>query len=89
MIEIISRSICNFTLYSASPKKDTDFWQQWHGFEVEYGNEDTFREMLRLRRSVAAQFASETYMQVGFVLMFRFVLFHVCKCVSHLLHLHD
>ena len=38
----------------ADPKRDPGFWSEWNGFEVAHGNEDTFREMLRIRRSVAA-----------------------------------
>lgn len=34
------------------------FWQTWHDFEVQHGNEDTFKEMLRIKRSVQAQYAS-------------------------------
>ena len=38
------------------PRTDNEFWQQFNDFEVHHGNEDTFREMLRLKRSVQAQF---------------------------------
>jgi hypothetical protein len=31
--------------------------QEWHAFEVAHGNEDTFKEMLRVKRSVVNQFA--------------------------------
>ena len=30
------------------------FWKTWQEFEVEHGNEDTVREMLRIKRSVQA-----------------------------------
>jgi len=39
------------------------FWKAWQDFEVRHGNEDTFREMLRIKRSVQAQFST----QVNFV----------------------
>ena len=39
------------------------FWKAWQEFEVRHGNEDTFREMLRIKRSVQAQFST----QVNFV----------------------
>ena len=32
------------------------FWKTWHQFEVMHGNADTFREMLRVKRSVAATY---------------------------------
>merc|ERR1712086_427402 len=32
------------------------YWQTWNDFEVRHGNEDTFRDMLRIKRSVAASY---------------------------------
>ena len=32
-------------------------FQEWHAFEVAHGNEDTFKEMQRVKRSVVNQFA--------------------------------
>lgn len=43
------------------PRKEEEFWKVWRGFEVQHGNEDTFRDMLRIKRSVQA-----TYAQVHF-----------------------
>ncbi|KAI6116899.1 hypothetical protein EDD16DRAFT_1590957 [Pisolithus croceorrhizus] len=37
----------------------TKFWTEWNSFEIETGSEDTFREMLRIKRSVQAQFNTE------------------------------
>lgn len=37
------------------------YWKAWHDFEVRHGNEDTFREMLRIKRSVQAQFNTQVY----------------------------
>lgn len=42
------------------PRTDKAFWTQWNAFEIEHGSEDTFREMLRIRRSVQAQFNTDT-----------------------------
>lgn len=36
----------------ANPQQDGEFWEEWNRFEVRHGNEDTFREMLRIKRSV-------------------------------------
>ncbi|KAL3815064.1 hypothetical protein ACJIZ3_016332 [Penstemon smallii] len=47
----------------ADPRSDPDFWNKWHEFEVQHGNEDTFREMLRVKRSVSA-----SYSQTHFIL---------------------
>lgn len=42
----------------ADPSKHKAYWDEWNDFEVRHGNEDTFREMLRIKRSVAASFSS-------------------------------
>ncbi|KAJ2031463.1 pre-mRNA-splicing factor syf1 [Coemansia sp. S610] len=34
-------------------------WPVWHEFEVQHGNEDTFKEMLRIKRSAATKFGSD------------------------------
>ncbi|KAK0855889.1 pre-mRNA-splicing factor syf1 [Friedmanniomyces endolithicus] len=39
------------------------FWKNWEGFEVACGNEETFKEMLRVKRSVLARFNTD----VGFI----------------------
>lgn len=39
------------------PRKEEEFWKVWRSFEVQHGNEDTFRDMLRIKRSVQAMFA--------------------------------
>ena len=41
----------------ADPRRDPGYWQTWHEFEVAHGNEDTFREMLRVKRSVQTAFS--------------------------------
>ncbi|CAK9293608.1 unnamed protein product [Gordionus sp. m RMFG-2023] len=38
----------------ADPRTNPEYWQIWKEFEVKHGNEDTVREMLRIRRSVQA-----------------------------------
>lgn len=45
----------------ADPQKFKFFWSKWNDFEVRYGNEETFREMLRIRRSVAASFSQQHF----------------------------
>ena len=35
------------------------FWQAWKDFEVAHGNEETVREMLRIKRSVQATFNTQ------------------------------
>eukprot|EP00775_Hariotina_reticulata_P012401 gene12401-12536_t len=41
----------------ADPRAAKSYWEAWNEFEVRHGNEDTFREMLRIKRSVAASYA--------------------------------
>ena len=38
------------------PRMSPAYWAEWEAFEVKHGNEDTFKEMLRIKRSVQAQF---------------------------------
>ncbi|XP_058768920.1 uncharacterized protein LOC131642717 [Vicia villosa] len=58
-----ARGIYVFASKFADPRTDPDFWNKWHEFEVQHGNEDTFREMLRIKRSVSA-----SYSQTHFIL---------------------
>ncbi|XP_048776809.1 pre-mRNA-splicing factor SYF1-like isoform X2 [Ostrea edulis] len=38
----------------SDPRVAPNFWQVWKEFEIKHGNEDTVREMLRIKRSVQA-----------------------------------
>ena len=40
----------------ADPRTSAEYWSTWQEFEVQHGNEDTYREMLRIKRSVAASY---------------------------------
>lgn len=40
-------------------KVTADFWETWTNFEVAHGNEDTLREMLRIKRSVQAMYNTQ------------------------------
>ncbi|ONM25628.1 Tetratricopeptide repeat (TPR)-like superfamily protein [Zea mays] len=48
-----SRAIYVHASNYADPN-NPDFWKKWNDFEIQHGNEDTFREMLRIKRTVAA-----------------------------------
>lgn len=52
-----ARAIYIHASHLADPRQDKSFWNEWNTFEVMCGNEDTFREMLRIKRSIAASFA--------------------------------
>ncbi|KAL3672121.1 hypothetical protein V7S43_002784 [Phytophthora oleae] len=40
---------------------EKSFWTVWHEFEVSHGSEHTFLEMLRIKRSVVAQYSQVNY----------------------------
>ncbi|XP_017767919.1 PREDICTED: pre-mRNA-splicing factor SYF1 [Nicrophorus vespilloides] len=44
------------------PRVTAEFWQVWKEFEVRHGNEDTMREMLRIKRSVQAMYNTQVNM---------------------------
>eukprot|EP00117_Sycon_ciliatum_P020916 scpid36740/ scgid18492/ Pre-mRNA-splicing factor SYF1; Protein HCNP; XPA-binding protein 2 len=47
----------------ADPRLSADYWKHWQEFEVAHGNEDSYRELLRIKRSVQAQYnTSVNYM---------------------------
>lgn len=58
-----ARGVFIYASQFADPRSDSDIWNKWHEFEVNHGNEDTFREMLRMKRSVSA-----SYSQTHFIL---------------------
>ncbi|OMO65855.1 RNA-processing protein, HAT helix [Corchorus olitorius] len=49
-----ARGIYVFASQFADPECDADFWDKWTDLEVQNGNEDTFREMSRIKWSVSA-----------------------------------
>ncbi|KAG6817083.1 hypothetical protein H0H87_012851 [Tephrocybe sp. NHM501043] len=54
-----ARAIIAHASQFCDPRVNPDFWAQWHSFELDTGSEDTFKEMLRIKRSVQAQFNTE------------------------------
>lgn len=51
-----ARSIYGHASQFCDPRTTPNFWSKWESFEVQHGNEDTFKEMLRIKRSVQAQY---------------------------------
>ncbi|GFH48712.1 hypothetical protein CTEN210_05188 [Chaetoceros tenuissimus] len=45
----------------ADPRTNPEYWGEWHEFEVSHGNEETFREMLRIKRGVQTAFSTVNY----------------------------
>ncbi|KAK3318580.1 hypothetical protein B0H66DRAFT_557741 [Apodospora peruviana] len=54
-----SRAIYGHASQFCDPRTNPGFWQKWESFEVQHGNEDTFKEMLRIKRSVQAQYNTD------------------------------
>ena len=55
-----ARAIYAHASQFCDPRVNPKFWAEWNSFEIETGSEDTFREMLRIKRSVQAQFNTAT-----------------------------
>ncbi|KAK4953475.1 pre-mRNA-splicing factor syf1 [Elasticomyces elasticus] len=56
-----ARAIYGHASQFADPRVDAAFWTKWEQFEVQHGNEDTFKEMLRIKRSVQAMFNTDVH----------------------------
>ena len=54
-----ARAIYAHASQFCNPKTQQEFWQIWNAFEIETGTEDTFRDMLRIKRSVQAQYNTD------------------------------
>jgi len=56
-----ARTALTYGAQLADPRRFPEYWSKWHDFEVQNGNEETFREMLRIKRSVQAAFSTVNY----------------------------
>ena len=54
-----ARAIYGHASQFCDPRTSPSFWSKWEAFEVNHGNEDTFKEMLRIKRSVQAQYNTD------------------------------
>ncbi|MEE6506069.1 hypothetical protein FKM82_007486 [Ascaphus truei] len=54
-----ARAVYSFCSQMCDPRLTAGFWQTWRDFEVRHGNEDTLREMLRVKRSVQAKYNTQ------------------------------
>lgn len=54
-----ARAIYGHASQFCDPRTSPAFWGKWEQFEVQHGNEDTFKEMLRIKRSVQAQYNTD------------------------------
>ncbi|KAL2172017.1 hypothetical protein VTG60DRAFT_754 [Thermothelomyces hinnuleus] len=56
-----ARAIYGHCSQFCDPRTDPEFWAKWEQFEVQHGNEDTFKEMLRIKRSVQAKYNTDVH----------------------------
>ncbi|XP_055353632.1 pre-mRNA-splicing factor syf1 homolog [Paramacrobiotus metropolitanus] len=54
-----ARAIYAHCAQICDPRVAAHFWEVWKDFEVRHGNEDTVREMLRIKRSVQATYNTQ------------------------------
>ncbi|GAB1597760.1 pre-mRNA-splicing factor SYF1-like [Argonauta hians] len=54
-----ARAIYGHCSQMCDPRITPDFWKTWKEFEIKHGNEDTVREMLRIKRSVQATYNTQ------------------------------
>lgn len=53
-----SRQIFNYLAPMVDPEIDHHlFWKTWEEFELAVGNEDTFKEMMRVRRTIESKYS--------------------------------
>lgn len=60
-----ARAIYAHCSQMCDPRITSDFWQTWKDFEIRHGNEDTMREMLRIKRSVQATYNTQVNMMAA------------------------
>lgn len=54
-----ARAIFAHCSQMCDPRTEANFWNCWKNFEIKHGNEDTIREMLRIKRSVMAAYNTQ------------------------------
>ncbi|XP_050403094.1 pre-mRNA-splicing factor SYF1 [Patella vulgata] len=54
-----ARAVYAHCSQTCDPRTTQAFWDTWKEFEIKHGNEDTVREMLRIKRSVQATYNTQ------------------------------
>ncbi|ELU10183.1 hypothetical protein CAPTEDRAFT_149139 [Capitella teleta] len=54
-----SRAVYAHCSQMCDPRSTAVFWNAWKEFEIQHGNEDTVREMLRIKRSIQATYNTQ------------------------------
>lgn len=60
-----ARAVYAYCSQMCDPRITADFWMTWKDFEIRHGNEDTMREMLRIKRSVQATYNTQVNMMAA------------------------
>ncbi|XP_055320314.1 pre-mRNA-splicing factor syf1 homolog [Sitodiplosis mosellana] len=60
-----ARAIYAHCSQMCDPRITAEFWQTWKEFEIRHGNEDTMREMLRIKRSIQATYNTQVNMMAA------------------------
>jgi len=77
-----ARTVFSHGSQMSDPRVTKSYWKAWQEFEVRHGNEDTFREMLRIKRSVQAQFNTHVRAQLKIVFL-NLRYFYKMECLWH------
>ncbi len=57
-----ARAVLRYASQMANPNSATEFWSYWKHFEEFYGNEDAYRELLKVERAVKSSFVQVIYL---------------------------
>ncbi|CAN6603114.1 pre-mRNA-splicing factor Syf1p [Trichomonascus vanleenenianus] len=60
-----ARALFKFASQFNDPSNSNDFWDKWEQFEVKYGSEATYKEMLRLKREVRERYGIDVLSQAA------------------------
>jgi pre-mRNA-splicing factor SYF1 len=66
-----ARAILQHGSQFADPRRERSYWSTWKEFEEAHGNEDTFRDMLRVQRSVETAFSQVKRRSFNFIFFFK------------------
>ena len=62
-----AREIFVYCSQICDPRVTKEFWDKWTDFEVKHGNEDTMKELLRIKRSMQAKYNTQVSLAVTFL----------------------
>jgi len=60
-----AREIYVYGSQISDPRLTADYWSAWNNFEVQHGNEETMKELLRIKRSVQAKYSTASVHMAG------------------------